>query len=469
MYSSVDTRFQSLDELHDRMPGRKLYLEDLAKMTDEEVNSHLLTIVDVNDVDNVPVCMCGETVGHLLLECPHCGTEPIEPISAPILPSLWMRAPAEIGQFISPIALHFLTSHYVEKGENFVDYLCDARYKPANPDHRVYHALREANIPAGDFSYFINHLFEVLDVLNSALASREWTPSNIQLYHLLKDNQDKVFSSYLPVPSKAIFVLEKSSAGNKGDNHTALVVDAVRTMLMITKEGIRKTKNRIPTLCYRSQMRLVGFYRSIVKKVGKKEQLIRKHIYGSKSAWVGRAVVTSITVPHRYDEMYLPWSLSVSLFQLQIASWLFDNTDMSGRECRAFINEQVNQYHPLMENAINAVLALRGPRHYLEALLNRNPTIKRLGIMLMDITKVKTDVNDYTISVPAQNLKGGNCDFDGDQLNIKLAISDREIKQFEPLKPHYAAWDNNRPFSLSSSISHQPQVIMLWNRFLEGD
>lgn len=410
MYSSIDTRFLSLNTLHDNTKGPRLYIEDLVDMSDDEVNETLLTIVEGSDIDNIPSCLCGKTIGNILPVCPHCNTEPVEPINAPIRPSLWIKAPQEIGSFISPIAMHFLSGHYNDKNEKFIDFLCDVRYKPGNPNHKVYHALKQNNIPHGDFAYFVRNLFPIMKIMNDALSSREWDPQNKQLFDLLKENEDAIFTRYLPIPSKAVFVLEKSSAGNKGDNHTALVLDSVRTMMMLNKGGIRKTKNRVSTLCYRTLSRMVDFYYNIIQKVGTKAQLLRKHVYGSKTAWVGRAVVSSITSPHRYDEIHLPYALTVSLFKLQIAGRLFETTSMSERQIQTFINENVNRFDPLMMDTINDILAMRGVGHYVKCLLNRNPTIKRLGIQSMNVTKVKSDVHDYTISTPAQNLKGSNTD-----------------------------------------------------------
>ena len=47
-------------------------------------------------------------------------------------------------------------------------------------------------------------------------------------------------------------------------------------------------------------------------------------------------------------------------------------------------------------------------------LLNRNPTLNYYSMLLLTVRKVKSDFNDYTLSVPLAILPGLNADFDGD-------------------------------------------------------
>jgi hypothetical protein len=47
-------------------------------------------------------------------------------------------------------------------------------------------------------------------------------------------------------------------------------------------------------------------------------------------------------------------------------------------------------------------------------LMNRNPTLNYYSMLLMNVRKVKKDIDDFTLSVPLSVLPGLNADFDGD-------------------------------------------------------
>ena len=69
-------------------------------------------------------------------------------------------------------------------------------------------------------------------------------------------------------------------------------------------------------------------------------------------------------------------------------------------------------------------------------IINRNPTLNYYSMLLMDIRSIKSDVSDFTLSVPLSVLPGLNADFDGDILNI-IGLMDKELehafRKFDPV------------------------------------
>lgn len=68
-------------------------------------------------------------------------------------------------------------------------------------------------------------------------------------------------------------------------------------------------------------------------------------------------------------------------------------------------------------------------------LINRNPTLNYYSMLLMKVGRVKSDIDDFCLSVPLSILAGLNADFDGDILNIIAMVNDDIAELFKKFDP----------------------------------
>ena len=74
------------------------------------------------------------------------------------------------------------------------------------------------------------------------------------------------------------------------------------------------------------------------------------------------------------------------------------------------IAEHTLRYDPLIHQFMEELIAEARSGKGIPILLNRNPSLKRLSIQRLYLTKVKTNVRDKTISLSVLILKGYNAD-----------------------------------------------------------
>ena len=107
------------------------------------------------------------------------------------------------------------------------------------------------------------------------------------------------------------------------------------------------------------------------------------------------------------------------------------------------------------------------PYKGLPVLLGRNPTIQHGAIQLVYVVRIKTDIDDDTISLSPAILDPPNADHDGDAMYGLSLKEMAEVSKFEGLHPSMVMLSNDR-VSLSNQIGLSEQSVLALHTWLNN-
>ncbi len=195
----------------------------------------------------------------------------------------------------------------------------------------------------------------------------------------------------------------------------------ILTKKFIMEETIVNVKNN-KTLFYnyyrQLQKDVFELYEVIIKKLSKKEGLIRGNILGKRIDFSGRAIIAPDPTLN-IDQCSLPYIMFLELFKLQVAKKLI----LVGKfrllnEAIDFVDDCIDQKQTILFRICEDLAKEQ------VCILNRQPSLHRLS-MVAFYTKVTLD---DVIKIHPLVCPGFNADFDGDQMAVYVPITE-ESKQ----------------------------------------
>lgn len=370
----------------------------------ERLNNMIYTTHDGDVLSDNPSCQEGCTTGHAneQLICPHCNTKVESRALERIETTLFLRKPDGIEGLINLNVWSMLERVFSTNTFSYIQWITNTMYSPhKRPIDRI-RALESRMAEHGmekgynnfvrNFTWWYEALAEVVcrDRKKREEARELWEV--IQMYP-----RNVIFPDYLPFPNRMMIVLEETNSGGYAQLSNTDAVDAIQSVCGIDLPTryiqLGAKENRIAKFMVKMHTFQTNQHDEILKP---KQGLCRKQVYGSRDLLSFRAVVESITEPHRYNECHIPWSIGVVLFR----QYLYNKLGTRGytpREAKILLDEHTKQYHPLLDELFKEIIAEADGA--VSFLLQRNPSLGRGSILFLGITKVKTNVNEPTISI----------------------------------------------------------------------
>lgn len=466
------------EELYMRMRDSIIFANDLEVDTKEGVeklNNLLYKRYEGDSLNVLPSCDCGAVTGgyNIGVRCSNCNTECLPSMERPLESMIWLKTPEGVDTLINPAAWTILSNQMTSNGFNFLEWLCNPSYKPpTNKFPPKLQRYEQLNIPRGLNSFYQN--FDV--IMNEAFRLRlikEQGPLLNDVKTWVAQNRDKIFTRYLPMPSKLGFVVESATTVSYADKTITLAIDALRTIVSVENSVTPLNLYRRQIRAVKAISKLAEYYKTFVNKtLGSKPGIFRRHVFGGRLHFSARAVISSISVPHSYDEVHLPWSLALQLLRLHVISKLRKRINpMTGRRFSAIemdilLRDSALQYNALLDEIFQEIIR-ESPNGGIPCTFGRNPTLARGSIQVLFITKVKTEINDTTISWSLLVLTAANADFDGDEMNIWLIPDHTTYRKLSRLAPHLYALDMNRPRNISGYLKLPAPVVQTIGNWLD--
>ena len=97
----------------------------------------------------------------------------------------------------------------------------------------------------------------------------------------------------------------------------------------------------------------------------------------------------------------------------------------------------------------------------------RNPTLVQLSIQTLFISAVLTDVTQCSLRISDRVIKAPNADFDGDQLQCRLAIDQIEMELGMAYRPDNGFMSSTNVDEVSSCMILHNENISNINRFFQ--
>jgi hypothetical protein len=452
----------NFDRMIAQLQESPVIINDMSNVSEEEkasVRALITTRYSSDMLSIMPSCECGETRGEYAIGtlCNSCHKPVKSVVSEDIEPIVWFRAPHGVAKLMSPIIWIMLDKRFKKSGFSVMQWLTDTTYKAKVKQPRVIDQLNELGIRGG-YNYFVENFDRIMDVLFGIKDFQLKRGKRDYLRELLQLNRDSIFSNYLPLPNKALLVIEKTNVGIYVDMTIIDAIDAIETVVSIdnpmTEHSIRTKENRTA----KTIAKLSSFYEEFTKtNLSSKAGVFRKHMFGSRTHFSFRAVITSLTDAHQYDEIHVPWGVGVAAFRPHLINRLlrrgYDHNQAIG-----FLYAHVEKYHPTIDEIFHEFIAESRDKG-LPCILQRNPSLLQGSAQLVRITKFKPDPTDHTVAISILIVRSMNADFDGDALNLSIAIDNEMADHWKALAPHRNVFVLNEPRKISDNIAIPKPVV----------
>jgi hypothetical protein len=380
----ISPRLISQDGLFRSLAVEPVILNTIPSTTEEERRAadHMTsTIYDNTDVfSNQPSCDCGSLKGgyRMGLVCGKCRKPVTETFSQDLESLVWIKAPVGVDALINPMILSMLSEHFTVKpsGFNYIQWLCNTSY--SNPKRAVELELDQllaAGIERG-YNNFVRNFDRYMPLLIEHIT-RKRGASNVKkrrlnpvvkrvdekqkkldyLMELITLERDKIFSQYIPLPNKALLIIEKTNSGTYVDTVLAGAVDVIKTMRSIDTPMCTLSPKQKENRTAWAMFKMMEFYELFYMDVlGGKPGLFRRHMYGTRNCYALRTVISSNTRAHDYDELHIPWAAAITMFELHLGNKLL-KLDHSVNEIYERLQAAAYTYDPLIDQLFKELIA----------------------------------------------------------------------------------------------------------------
>lgn len=349
--------YQSLvcfDKLFNQLKEPPIIVNDLIDSSEEDkerIKNHIFTKFSSDMLSSLPSCDCGDIKGtfNVGVLCGNCNTVVSSSLDQAIEPILWMRAPKGVKKLINPTVWYMLSERFTRSGFNVIQWICDSTYRTNVKIPPALNDVQIAGISRG-YNYFVDNFFYIIDTLYSLKTFKQNKDGPDYLRELLYNSKDAIFSDYLPLPNKAILIIDETNVGTYVDPIVTGAIDAIQTITGIdsslSQHSVRVKENRT----IKAIDKLAEFYVDYYKNsLAKKSGIFRKHIFGSRSHFSFRTVISSLTDPHDHREIHIPWPVATSVFRIHLINKL-TRLGQTVNQAIEYLNQHAYKYSDLLNN-----------------------------------------------------------------------------------------------------------------------
>lgn len=481
---AITQNILNLDGYFKSTRGEKIIVNDYSYFSikdKNELNNKLMTVYDNYDSTDVydvrPRCDCGKLTARYNLGrvCRECGTEVIEQHEN-VKPIVWLKAVDDDVKFINPN--YWLMLSELLKFKTKVDwmrYLTDPRYINRHVEIPSYIVgIKELLGNVRDYKTVMDNIPNILEYLlthdsfKSSPAKMVLVKGYLDMYHRYKDD---LFSSYVPIVNKRLFVVENTAKGKFINLVSKDTVEVVFTWLKLCT--VNKDKSVSPkmlssymgTVLSRLASLYLGYYKDyVVTKPG----AFRRHVYGARSHFTFRCVIVSVQGPHRHDELEVPWCVGLTAFRPHIINKLFKR-GYTYKEINNMIFKYVKLYNPVIAEILDEIVAESPGGRGIPCTALRNPSLRQGSLQLCYIKKFKKDPTDNTVGISVLIIKAPNGDYDGDEMNFTILLDNNLAEQFKTLAPYHNVPDITRPYEVCSNVNLMPCASTILTNYLKSN
>ena len=417
------------------------------------------------DLGFVDTCECGAVRGATKrgMYCQKCGTVCSSEFVDHLKHVSWVEIPSFMPPVMHPVWFQMLKGFTgVNRGSSsIIDIIL-------NPKLPVPEAL-EPYIRGRGFQYFYEHIDEILDMIFYEYPKTKTKPNVKSMIAMRKEYRNCMFTRHMPI-------LHSSLHTRKRDGDSLYYLDQCSRDLLgvLIDSSVLDLREHITSMSfvqsnammYDVYMRLMEYYKTLISfKLGKKEGILRKHVFGSRIHFSFRTVIVSQSDARPLDEILLPWGQIVAALKLPLMNFLVHRHYKSMEEALLIITHAIRHYDPLVDECLKAFI-YECPDHQLPIVIGRNPTLAYGSIIQVYARDYKRDPEDETISLNACIIKPANADFDGDEMYGFFIFENWLKKALSAVHPSQLMFNTTNP-GLASRVGliDQNWIVMLnWLR-----
>lgn len=407
------------DQVFDRLTEQPVIANDYDISRPQELTAlqhHVYQHYRKDTIDEGASCYCEKHTGTFKVGyvCEDCNTPVMSTTDQPLTSKLWIRAPKGVKALINPQVWLILSNALTLSDFNVLEWLTNTSYSHksgrsfSQDTRKRFQRLQETGIKRG-LNNFITHFDSIISTLFEKNIINTTKVNKDDLWDFLQTYRNCIFSEYIPIPSRRTFVVESNVSGTYLDEVIGQAMDAVLTIAGVQSADVFLDETTTQNRTVKAIRQLGGYYAQNTKdNLQPKPGVWRRHVLGTRSPWSARGVITSLSGPHRTEELHLPWGMAVQLLKYHLLNKLIARENMTPSEGVRFLNEYTLAYHPLLDSLFQELVMETKDSRGIAVLFNRNPTLQRGSIQRFFVTKIKTDPRINTISMPTGALRSPN-------------------------------------------------------------
>jgi hypothetical protein len=404
---------------------------------------------------SIPRCNCPTSANPIVGAdregeyCPKCRSTVSSHFGENLESILWVRSPKDVEAFINPRIWQGLKQAFGNRRVDLLNWLTNTAYNVKSQSKpEIIMKLEAMGITRG-YNNFVRNFWKYIGLITE-MKEYKRKPAIKALLIFLETNKYKIFTRWLPLPNRALFIIEPTNVEKTYMDLIGIgAIDAIALLTSIDVPGNKLQRhakeNRTSKFLANSCIFQENYLR---KNIAKKAGSYRKHIVSSRVAPSFRNVITSITEPHDYEQIVVPWSTAMTILQPHLEN-IFLKKGFTANEILAIFNKYINRYDERLYNLMKKILYDYGEKG-MPTLWNRNPTLGRSSILMLFIGDIKKDVTDPTVSMSIGLCVFFNADFDGDAMNGYPLYDKYMARAFESFRAHNCVLDINTPNTMSS-------------------
>ena len=405
-------------------------------------------------LSSIPRCNCPSSASPIVGAdregevCPRCRSKVSARFGEQLESLLWVRAPAGVDAFFNLRVWYAIKNALGNRRVNILYWLTNTSYKLKpnfNPD--LLNRIEAAGIKRG-LNNFIRNFWKYMDIL-SKMNDFKKKPAIHDLMIFLAANADRIFTKYLPITNRNLFVIEPTNVEKTYMDLNGIgAIDAIAIMTSIDVPGCGVAQHARENRTAKFMQNMTVYQEHYLRhNIARKSGNYRKHNVSSRMGPSFRAVITSITEPHDFEKIIVPWSTAMVILQPHMENIMLKN-GLAPKAILEIFNKYMNRFDQRLYDMMMKILYDYSEKG-LPTLWNRNPTLGRSSILMMYIGDIKRDVNDPTVSMSIGIVTLFNADFDGDEMN-GAPLYDRYLaRAFETFRAHNCVLDINRVKTIS--------------------
>lgn len=456
--------------------------------TIDVINDLIRVSYESDELNTIPSCKKGCTTGMYNYDpdnpviCKVCNHPVTSIINEPLQSQVWMKAPEGVDTFLHPRIYQILSEYFKNTYFDLIEYLTNPTYVVSRNKglrggnkhvEELLEFLKENNIERGInyFSRNFDYIIKLLLLENSDFFRYKWStkPKSAavceKMHYFLQLYRKCIFTRYLPFPSKLIMVSERGGTAEFIDPNMKDAFDAPKTIASLITRAIPPSDKVLQAESMKVVRLMASYFTGYYKNTcSGKTGMFRGQHGRTRGFYTGRAVIAPLAMEHEYDEIHTPWTWTVTLLSVHIENKLL-RRGYTPKKLLRKLDVATVKYDKEVHDIINELIA-ECPEGGIPVSMLRNPTLRRGSNQYLRITKVLTNLNDNAIMMSVLAIKDPNADFDGDQLQVRLLIDNKEKAHFRRLSPHLNLMDTDHPNRIGGHITFHPENTTMVNNYL---
>lgn len=449
-----------------------IWINQLANATEddrEKIRSLIMTRYSGDMISLLPSCPCGATKEEASIEqkCLVCGGTVVSTIENDIQSALWFKQPEGVAKLLNPMVWRWIDDRTTVSGFSLLQWLTDKTYKSdVKQPVALLKRFEDERIERG-YNNFIANFNKILGIIFDLKQFRiKGEPDALQI--ALSMYPDSIFADALPLPNKAVFIVEKTNTVTYLDDVTRDALDMIPLMVSIDRDHYEQNTYVKENRTAKVLAKLAAFYKSYFKfNLSGKPGQIRKHLFASRTIFSFRAVISSATGIHKHDEIKVPWGVGLTAFRPHLINKLMRH-GMDLNSAIGLLMAHIGKYHPLLDRLLQELITESRDGKIIVC-LQRNPSLLKGSAQCVGICAFHKDPGNHTIEVPIGLCVAYNADFDGDELNASIALDNNLADMWYPLRPSFNAFKLDVPYRVAANASICKPVISSLSSWLDSD